>query len=93
MRTNYYEYKRLHQNASNLALHIFGNIVTVGFIAWCILEKHWWALIAAPFIIYPFAWTGHLVFEKNTPAAWTNPIKAKINDWKMMKELFTGRYF
>ena len=50
-----------------------------------------WLLILSPFIIYPFAWTGHAVFEKNKPAAWTNPLWAKACDWVMMRDLLTGK--
>jgi len=48
-------------------------------------------LLAAPFIIYPFAWSGHYFFEKNKPAAFSNPIKAKICDWIMFKDIIIGR--
>ena len=51
----------------------------------------WWFLLAAPLVVYPFAWTGHFLFEKNTPAAWSHPIKAKVCDWKMMWDTFTGK--
>jgi len=49
------------------------------------------ALIFVPFVVYPFAWIGHIYFEKNKPAAWSNPIKAKICDWLMTKDILTGK--
>jgi len=48
-------------------------------------------LIFAPFIIYPFAWSGHYIFEKNSPAAFRDPAKAKIADWLMFKDILFGR--
>jgi len=33
----------------------------------------------------------HFLFEKNTPAAWSNPIKAKVCDWLMLKDIVTGK--
>ena len=47
--------------------------------------------LIAPFIVYPFAWSGHYFFEKNKPAAFQNPIYAKISDWIMFKEILLGR--
>ena len=44
-----------------------------------------------PFVVYPFAWTGHIVFEKNEPAAWSNPLWAKACDWIMLKDVLTGK--
>ena len=48
-------------------------------------------LFLTPFIIYPFAWSGHYFFEKNKPAAFTNPLYAKISDWLMFKDVLLGR--
>jgi len=41
--------------------------------------------------VYPFAWSGHFFFEKNKPAAWSTPLKAKACDWKMMWDMLRGR--
>jgi hypothetical protein len=48
-------------------------------------------LVFAPFVVYPFAWTGHFFFEKNKPAAFSDPIKAKICDFLMFKDVLTGK--
>lgn len=44
-----------------------------------------------PFIVYPFAWTGHFYFEKNTPAAFKNPLWAKASDWVMLFDILRGK--
>tara|TARA_B100000073_G_scaffold256822_1_gene216740 strand:+ start:288 stop:449 length:162 start_codon:yes stop_codon:yes gene_type:complete len=44
-----------------------------------------------PFVIYPFAWSGHYFFEKNKPAAFSNPLYAKISDWIMFKDIIIGK--
>ena len=36
-------------------------------------------------------WSGHYFFEKNKPAAFSDPIKAKISDWIMFKDILLGR--
>ena len=89
----YTQYKKLHQNKMNIALHIIGNITTLVFIAACLYTQEFWFLLVAPIIVYPFAWAGHYFFEKNVPAAFSNPIKAKLSDWKMMRELLNGTYW
>ena len=56
-----------------------------------ILNKAWLLLLLTPFIVYPFAWLGHFIFEKNKPAAFKNPLWAKISDWIMLKDWITGK--
>ena len=88
----YYEYYlTLHQNKRCRALHFLGQCVTISFVTTVIYYKFWILLLAAPFVIYPFAWAGHLVFEKNEPAAFSAPIKAKICDWIMFKDILLGK--
>ena len=87
----YQHYLTLHQSRWCRRLHTIGQGVTVGFIAAAIYHQLWWALLFAPFVVYPFAWTGHFLFEKNKPAAWSNPIWAKVCDWIMLKDILTGK--
>tara|TARA_R110000796_G_scaffold251363_1_gene382543 strand:- start:260 stop:400 length:141 start_codon:yes stop_codon:yes gene_type:complete len=42
-------------------------------------------------VIYPFAWSGHYFFEGNKPAAFVNPLYAKLSDWIMFKDIILGR--
>jgi hypothetical protein len=51
----------------------------------------WWWLLLAPFVVYPFAWTGHFFFEKNKPAAFKHPLWAKACDWIMLKDILRGK--
>ena len=87
----YAYYLTLHQNIWCRRLHILGNIATLGFVIIVVCTKAWLWLLLTPFVIYPFAWSGHFLFEKNKPAAWTNPLKAKLCDWKMMWDMIRGR--
>lgn len=56
-----------------------------------IYYQNYLVLFLAPFITYPFAWSSHYFFEKNKPAAFTNPLYAKISDWIMFKDVLLGR--
>ena len=88
----YYQYYlTLHQNRWCRRLHALGQIATVAYIAIIAYAQLWWLLLAAPFVIYPFAWSGHFFFEKNKPAAWYNPIKAKACDWLMFRDMIVGK--
>ena len=88
----YYQYYlTLHQNKVCRRLHVVGQLATVTVLLYALLSQTWLLLPLVPFVVYPFAWTGHLVFEKNGPAAWTNPLWAKACDWVMLKDILTGK--
>jgi hypothetical protein len=88
----YYEYYlTLHQNKWNRRLHVIGQLATIGFVVGCVTTKMWLLLLLTPFVVYPFAWTGHIYFEKNKPAAFSRPLWAKACDWVMLKDILLGR--
>ena len=87
----YQHYLTLHQNKWCRRLHVLGQIATIMFISAVLYTQAWLLLLAAPFVVYPFAWTGHYVFEKNEPAAFSKPIWAKACDWVMLKDIITGK--
>ncbi len=87
----YKHYLSLHQNKWCRRFHALGQCVTIFFVAVCVLHKLWVMLLLSPLVIYPFAWTGHFVFEKNKPAAFSRPLWAKACDWVMLKDILTGK--
>lgn len=88
----YYEmYLTLHQNKICRRLHVMGQLTTIIFILFSISTQNYFLLLLSPFVVYPFAWSGHYFFEKNKPAAFKDPIKAKISDWIMLKDILTGK--
>ena len=93
----YYKYYlTLHQKRSTKIFHIIGNITTLFYIAASIYlsvcNTVFLPMLAiSPFIVYPFAWYSHLFIEENKPAAWSKPIWAKMCDWRMIYEVFTGK--
>ncbi|MDA7494526.1 DUF962 domain-containing protein [bacterium] len=87
----YYKYYlTLHQNVWTRRLHVLGQTTTIAFIIFAI-KVNLWLLLLAPFIVYPFAWSGHYFFEKNKPAAFSNPLWAKASDLVMFKDWILGR--
>ena len=88
----YYEYYlTLHQNKWNRRLHVIGQFVTISFVYLVCVNYYFFLLLLAPFVVYPFAWSGHYFFEKNEPAAFKNPLWAKASDWIMLKDWLLGR--
>jgi len=65
--------------------------MTILFLGYIINKGYWLFVPLVAFVIYPFAWSGHYFFEKNTPAAFKNPLYAKISDWIMFKDILLGR--
>jgi len=86
----YKHYLTLHQNIWNRRMHVVGQLVTIIYIMMC-LTRAPMLLIFAPFVVYPFAWSGHYFFEKNKPAAFSSPMWAKACDWIMLKDWILGR--
>jgi hypothetical protein len=72
-------------------LHALGQITTLLFVLFSIYNSFWLLLLATPFVVYPFAWSGHFFFEKNKPAAWSKPLWAKACDWIMLKDMILGK--
>ena len=88
----YYQYYiSKHQNKWCRRLHVLGQLATISFVILVIHLKLWLLLLLTPFVVYPFAWAGHFVFEKNKPAAFSNPLWAKACDWIMLKDWFLGK--
>ena len=90
--SEYYKYYlTLHQNKWTRRLHVLGQITTISFVVSVVMTKMWLLLLLTPFVVYPFAWSGHHFFEKNKPAAFKNPLWAKASDWIMFKDWIIGR--
>ena len=88
----YYKYYlSLHQNKWCRRFHVLGQIATISFVILVLKLKVWPLLLLAPFVVYPFAWSGHFFFEGNKPAAFSKPLWAKACDWIMLKDWILGR--
>lgn len=87
----YQHYLTLHQSIHCRRLHFIGQCVTIVYTVFVLYNFYWLMAMAIPFIVYPFAWTGHFIYEKNAPAAFSDPIRAKISDWLMFRDILLGR--
>jgi len=95
----YYEfYLTKHQNPKCRLLHFIGQLFTLGFAFYVFYEWHWYLIPLIPFVVYPFAWSGHRIFEKNKPLALEGvkdggktTLKAKACDWLMFFDVLRGK--
>jgi hypothetical protein len=87
----YQHYLTLHQHPKCRLLHFIGQIVTIVFTVFVLYNWYWLLIPAIPFVVYPFAWSGHYFFENNKPAAFTHPVYAKLADLVMFKDILLGR--
>lgn len=89
----YKHYLSLHQNKTCRRLHVLGQLLTIIFVCTVLYLKGYFLLLLplTPFIVYPFAWSGHFYFEKNKPAAFKNPVLAKCADWVMLFDILRGK--
>tara|TARA_R110000824_G_scaffold285090_1_gene473246 strand:+ start:17294 stop:17584 length:291 start_codon:yes stop_codon:yes gene_type:complete len=88
----YYKYYlTLHQNKISRRLHVLGQVFTLLTLFYALSTKTWLLLLVVPFVVYPFAWSGHFFFEKNKPAAFSKPLWAKACDWIMLKDWILGK--
>lgn len=87
----YQHYLTLHQNRWNRRLHVFGQVATILTVIYIVNSSMWILLPVVPFVVYPFAWSGHFFFEKNKPAAFSRPLWAKACDWLMLRDILLRR--
>lgn len=79
-----------HKHPLTKLLHFFGLGLTWTCIVLFLMTLQWWYLPLAWCIVYPFAWTAHLLIEKNKPAAFKSPIRAKMADHVMLWLVING---
>ena len=68
------KYRADHQHPVNHFLHVF-----VG-----------WPMVTAVLGAYAFMFTGHFLFEKNTPTILKNPSTPFVIAWAVIKGIFSG---
>ncbi len=84
-------YLEQHSEPGNRWMHAIGT--TLGLIVAIVAfatGHPWYALLWIP-LGYGFAWTGHFLLEKNTPATFGHPFWSFISDFRMLWWMATGR--
>lgn len=80
-----------HSDRTSRRLHVIGTLAGLLQLALAIGLAQPWLLLSGFVTGYAFAWVGHYVFEKNRPATFKYPIYSLRGDFRMAREVLTGR--
>jgi hypothetical protein len=84
-------YLQQHSDKGNRRMHAVGTSLGLGVAIAAFVTHHpWYALLWIP-LGYGFAWTGHFLMEKNTPATFGHPFWSLISDFRMLGLMLTGK--
>ena len=84
-------YLEQHRQPGNRWMHAIGTALGLVVAIFAFVTHHpWYALLWIP-LGYGFAWIGHFVLEKNTPATFGHPFWSFISDFRMLVLMLTGR--
>ncbi|SEA29882.1 DUF962 domain-containing protein [Microbulbifer marinus] len=84
-------YLEQHRDARCRAWHFAGTALGLAALVAAIVTANAWLVLAGLGSAYACAWSGHFLFEKNTPAAFTNPFYSFVCDFMMFRDLLLGR--
>lgn len=80
-----------HANRTCRRLHFVGSAVALLLLIAAVVTRSWGLVVAAFVQGYAFAWVGHFFFEHNKPATFKYPWFSFLADWRMWREMLTGR--
>jgi len=80
-----------HADRTSRRLHVIGTSAAVLQILAAIVLREPMLCLTALLSGYGFAWVGHYVFEKNRPATFKYPLYSLRGDFRMAREVFSGR--
>jgi len=80
-----------HADRTSRRLHVIGTSAAVLQMLAAVLMREPLLLLSALVTGYGFAWVGHYMFEKNRPATFKHPLYSLRGDFRMAREVFSGR--
>ncbi|MFZ9872884.1 MAG: Mpo1-like protein [Steroidobacteraceae bacterium] len=80
-----------HADRTSRRLHVIGTSAAMLQILAAIVLREPMLCLTALVSGYGFAWVGHYVFEKNRPATFKYPLYSLRGDFRMAREVFSGR--
>lgn len=80
-----------HSSRTTRRLHFVGSSLGLVCLAALVVSGDPWWLAAGLVAGYGFAWVSHLMFEKNRPATFRQPLYSFMGDWVMFWQILTGK--
>lgn len=80
-----------HSNRTCRRIHVVGTGLVIAALGMALVTGNRWWFAAMPLVGYGFAWVGHFVFEKNTPATFKYPLWSLMGDFRLFFETVTGK--
>jgi hypothetical protein len=84
-------YLKMHSHPTNRRLHLTGNALAIGALAYAIVARNPLALLAMPAFASGLAFIGHRFFQKNRPGVVHYPVWGTIGNWVMTKDVLLGK--
>lgn len=97
MEEYYKQYLENHYHPKCKLMHFIGQLVTIAFTLFVLYNWYWYLIPLIPFVIYPFAISGHVLFQDwkggNRPSFLKmGYIRAKICDLMMFRDILLGKH-
>ena len=84
-------YMAAHSKPPTQKMHAAALVCALSFGTYCILFAKWSLIPIAFGIGYGMAWSGHLLFEKNTPLFFKYPFLSFLAEFKLSFLVLTGK--
>jgi Predicted membrane protein len=87
----YPHYLAEHTDPINRALHVVGTGTVIALTTRAVAARKPRLLLGALIAGYGLAWVGHLLFERNKPATFRQPLYSLASDFLMFRDVLLGR--
>lgn len=83
-------YMPAHQNTANRRMHLLGAILGSFQFIRSVIKLNPLGLLWVPVFTYGCAWTGHYLFEKNTPLSFKEPKLSFMAEFVLAYRMLSG---
>jgi hypothetical protein len=80
-----------HKHRTSRRLHFTGTFLVILIFIAALVTGYYVLFFILPLVGYSFAWIGHFFFEKNKPATFRYPLYSLLGDFRMFRDMLTGR--
>jgi hypothetical protein len=84
-------YLQEHSNANCRKIHFIGTSGVIALLILFFFTGNLVLLALLPVLIYGLTWIAHVVFEKNTPTFFRQPLYRLLGDFRMFWDILTGK--